>query len=347
MTRTTDNGQRQSATPFRFTWERAVMNPTNGLSTRARHLALTLATFGNIDGTSIFPTNKTLARAMGISVETVMRAKRELIAAGLLIANRRFHDATEIALALPDLESIVTGDTHQQSLVTDNQITYQTQEQDQDLEDQVQKMGRPDVPPCESRSDEFEPDELVFCKSDTDPDLVRRIAVLEVAEDAQVELSSDDLARAVHRLRFVDPMRLKDSVIACYEFNPPKRFPGTDDAWFVVGRIRMMMRSPVGMNAARDAKRLREQLASGRNRVGVAWWLVTCPPIGPCRARLVTRTSPGMRTTTTHRSGGFCASSNGPTSTTSTTGTGACGIWRSRSSTKASGTSGIRNRCAC
>lgn len=77
-----DNNQ---TVPLRFRWERAVNNPESTLSSTARHLALLLASFGNVDGTRIYPSVSTLAKQMGgVSDRTVQRALRELSDAGLL-----------------------------------------------------------------------------------------------------------------------------------------------------------------------------------------------------------------------------------------------------------------------
>lgn len=94
----------------RFDWERAIRSahlakPASGNRPKASLplVALTLATYANRDGTRVFPSQGSIAKGQGISVDTVRRALRDLEALGYLVrvAEATPTRATEYVLTLP------------------------------------------------------------------------------------------------------------------------------------------------------------------------------------------------------------------------------------------------------
>jgi hypothetical protein len=96
-------GRAADEIPLRFEWERVIkalpMPPT------VKHVALTLATYGDLDGASIHPGNDVLIADTGTSRATVTRALTYLRDVGLIVsvgtANRRRRIAEEYRLAIP------------------------------------------------------------------------------------------------------------------------------------------------------------------------------------------------------------------------------------------------------
>lgn len=66
----------------RFEWERKLR--TAALTPRGKAVALTMATYGNADGTRIFPSITQLSEDTGLSTRTVDRALKELREAGFI-----------------------------------------------------------------------------------------------------------------------------------------------------------------------------------------------------------------------------------------------------------------------
>src|SRR5688572_7949106 len=66
-----------------------LVTSARGITRAEKHLLATLANFANDRG-GCWPSNKTLAAAMGCSINTVQRTKRSLLAKGLLQRDYRF-----------------------------------------------------------------------------------------------------------------------------------------------------------------------------------------------------------------------------------------------------------------
>lgn len=95
----------------RFEWERALR--ASALRSVAKHVGLTIATYGDADGTSLHPGAALLQQATSTSEATVRRGLRDLVDAGYLVRvsggkkapGRARNEADEYCLTLPE-----TGD---------------------------------------------------------------------------------------------------------------------------------------------------------------------------------------------------------------------------------------------
>ncbi|MFC9838958.1 helix-turn-helix domain-containing protein [Rhodococcus sp. NPDC127530] len=87
----------------RFEWERIIRRVKMPASTK--HLALTLATYADSDGSRIWPGNERLARVMCVSTSTVERGLKRLRSRGFLQrtkqGNKYAHQADEHRLTVP------------------------------------------------------------------------------------------------------------------------------------------------------------------------------------------------------------------------------------------------------
>lgn len=65
------------------------------LTPNARLTALAISKFYNWkEGKACWPSNKTLAKATGLSIRSIIRSKNELVKAGYLVSDRRFNDSS-------------------------------------------------------------------------------------------------------------------------------------------------------------------------------------------------------------------------------------------------------------
>ena len=98
--------------PFRFRWEQAFR--ASALKSAPMALGFYLATWAEIDGGNIFPGDERTAREMGVSTDTVERARAVLMSEGWLAlvrrGNSRRKEASVYRLALPDHSAVVRGE---------------------------------------------------------------------------------------------------------------------------------------------------------------------------------------------------------------------------------------------
>lgn len=71
----------------RFEWERIVRRVR--MDKAHRYLALTMATYGNLDGTKVMPGVPRLARVMGVSEPTVKRGMKWLRETGFILRTKQ------------------------------------------------------------------------------------------------------------------------------------------------------------------------------------------------------------------------------------------------------------------
>ena len=72
------------------------------LTSNARLTALAISKFYNWKKDEVcWPSNKTLAKATGLSIRSIIRSKNELVNAGYLVSHRRFNDSNVYKATTP------------------------------------------------------------------------------------------------------------------------------------------------------------------------------------------------------------------------------------------------------
>lgn len=111
---------------------------------RVATVAVWLSTFANADGTSVKPSQPTIASLTGYSVETVSRCVKILVEAGLLRAQRRPNRTTEYRLtpmmARPDWGALLP-------LLTDNRHRERHRKAKEERAADAVRAREPEAPP--------------------------------------------------------------------------------------------------------------------------------------------------------------------------------------------------------
>lgn len=205
----------------RFEWERSVRD--SELRAIAKHVGLTIATYGDADGTSLHPGAALLQKATSTSEATVRRGLRDLVEAGFLVRvsggkkapGRSRNDADEYRLTLPigdhtdyqseGLQVAETGDCWSESGLTGGLSDYPP-EQDQNKTSTAGQNAATGEPPAAHREaiavlldrhrDRLTPEQAALCVDD----LARQPDVRNLAGYARSLPLSTVLERAAGKI---------------------------------------------------------------------------------------------------------------------------------------------------